>query len=245
MSQKQQYTEFWKLLSLTEDYLKFGKKTGEYIPPVFSDSPAAVVNPGSSSPVPRNHRVKQNTEHPLVPLNTESACEHCSIAKMGKTPVPAIGTESPRLLVLCGPPSVDAEQSHVPLAAEEMDSFLKWISAIDLDLEKDVLLMNFPRCRPPGNRPPFQDEMKRCATIVQELLERVKPVLILTLGPIPSAFFTGNPGMKVSAIRENVAHWNGVPVCVSYSPDQVLSYDELKRPVWEDLKRVRDLINGA
>lgn len=245
MSQKQQYTEFWKLLSLTEDYLKYGKKTGEYVAPVFSDSPVPASNPRPAGPASRSSVVKQNTEHPIVHLNTESACQNCSIAKMGKTPVAAIGTDTPRLLVLCGPPSVDAEQSQVPLAAEEMDSFLKWISAIDLDLEKDVLLMNFPRCRPPGNRPPFQDEMNRCGKVIQELVERVKPILILTMGPVASAYFTGNPGMKVSKIRENIAQWHGIPVCVTYSPDQVLSYDKLKRPVWEDLKRVRDLINGA
>ena len=126
-----------------------------------------------------------------------------------------------------------------------MDYFLKWMTAIELDAEQDVLLMNFPRCRPPGNRPPYPEELKRCSRSIEELIEKSRPLLILTLGAVPSAFFSGNPGRKVSEIREQLAQWKGIPVLSTFSPDQVLTWNELKRPVWEDLKRVRNLLNGV
>ena len=245
MNPKQQYTEFWKFLSLTEDYFRYGKKTGEYEPPELTDSVQPLQAAPESRPAGIPKTVRPNTEHPLVHLNTDQICQGCGIARMGKKPVAAIGTENPKLLVLCGPPSVNAELNQVPLAAEEMDYFLKWMAAIELVPEKDVLLMNFPRCRPPGNRPLFPEELKRCSWSIEALVERSRPVVILTLGPVSSAFFTGNPGLKVSEIREQLAEWKGIPVLSTYSPDQVLSYNELKRPVWEDLKRVRNFLNGV
>ncbi len=244
MNQKQQYTEFWELLSLTEDYIKYGKKSGEYTIPDFTEAADSLQTnaPEVESP---GLEIRPNREHPLIRLPSDNACRNCGMAKMGKKPLGAVGCETPRLLILCGPPSVGAEQNQIPLAAEEMDYVLKWISAIDLSLERDVMLLNFPRCRPPGNRPPFPEEMNGCASVVRTFIGKHKPSVILTLGPVPSAYFTGNPGLKVSEIREGVAQWEGVPVLSTYSPDQVLTYHELKRPVWEDLKRVRNFINGA
>ncbi len=248
MNQKQLYTDFWKLISLSEDFIKYGKRSGEYVAPEWntaappnSPSGSASQKSGKESPV----APRPNTDHPLVSVDTREACGGCALSRMGKSAVPAIGADKPRLLVLCGPPSVRAEENHVPLAAEEMDYFLKWISAIDLDLEKDVLLMNFPRCRMPGSRPPFTEEMNRCSSSIDSFLFNRKVEAILTLGPVPSAFYMNEPGRKVSEIREKNGLWNGIPVFATFSPDQVLSYDELKRPVWEDLKKVRDLLNGS
>ena len=243
MDQKQQYTEFWKFLSLTEDFLKYRKKSGSYDPPEFrSVSEQPVPAPSLQEP---EVEVKPNTDHPLVPIAAGEDCVNCAARKMGKDPVPAIGSQTPALLVLCGPPSVNAEQNHVPLAAEEMDYFLKWMAAIDLDLEKDVLLMNFPRCRMPGNRPPFPEELNRCARYLPDLIKDHKPVLVLTLGPVAASCFMGSPGQKVSELRDQIGQWQDIPVIATYSPDQVLTYDELKRPVWEDLKKVRELLNGS
>ncbi len=247
MSQKQLYTEFWKVLSLAEDYVRFGKRSGEYSPPQWQDPKHQTAPPAgpdiqskSESPV----APRPNTDHPLVHLDTREACSRCPVARMGKTAVPAIGAAKPKLLVLCGPPSVRAEENHVPLAAEEMDYFLKWMAAIDLDMEKDVLLMNFPRCRMPGNRPPFPEEMSRCAGSIEASVSDLAPAGILTLGPVSSAYFLDAPGRKVSELRGMAGAWKGIPVLATFSPDQVLNFDELKRPVWEDLKKVRDLLNA-
>lgn len=245
MSQNQQYTEYWKLLSLAEDFLRYRKRSGEYRPPEWNAPPPPPVPtaqaPSRGVPQPRRPR----TEHPFVEIGGSAACKGCGIARMGKSPIGAIGRENPQLLVLCGPPSVDAEQANIPLAAEEMDYFLKWIGAIDLTLEEQVMLMNFPRCRPPGNRPPFPEEMNLCAKVLRELVKKSPPRAILTLGPVSSAYFAGIPGAKVSKIRERIGMWEGIPLLSTYSPDQVLTYGELKRPVWEDLKRVRNILNGG
>ena len=114
MSPKQQYTELWKFLSLTEDYFRYGKKSGDYEPPELTVSRAPVqqaIKDSSSGPA---KTVRPNTVHPLVHLKTESVCQGCGIARMGKKPVAAMGTEKPQLLVLCGPPSVDANRIRFP-----------------------------------------------------------------------------------------------------------------------------------
>ncbi|MDA3955745.1 MAG: uracil-DNA glycosylase, partial [Oceanispirochaeta sp.] len=70
------------------------------------------------------------------------------------------------------------------------------------------------------------------------------PKIIRSMGASCSAWFLGQKGMKVSEMRGRLYEWNGIPLVVSYSPKQVLDFGELKRPVWEDLKSLRNVLNG-
>jgi len=246
MNQKQIYTDFWNLLSLTEDYLKYNKNTGDHTPPSFDNPPPAqeavhaAASGGTFAPRAGGPGGRASAGEAVLP-----DCPGCSIRRAGRGAVPGRGSSRPRLLVVTGPPSVRAEQEGIPLAAEEMDYFEKWIAAIGLDLGKDVYLTNLTRCRPPGNRPPFPEEMNRCTGSIREFIRKVSPEVLLTMGPVPSAFLTGQTGLKVSEIRGQFFDLEGIPLLTTYSPDQVLSYPELKRPVWDDLKRIRNVLNGS
>lgn len=226
------YTDFWELLSKSEDYLRYGMRSSRGDAPDFSAPP----EPEPLSPETRGHEA--------FPVLDPDNCADCPLAKAGRRAVPSMGNPGADLWVFTDPPGLEAEKNAFPLMGDEMDYFSKWMKAIDLELPDDLYLQNLIRCRPPGNRPPFPEELNRCG---RELIQRLKthrPRVILALGPSPASWFTGRRGGKVSALRGQVYSWEGIPVVVSYSPDQVLSYGELKRPVWEDLKGVRNILNG-
>jgi len=230
MEQNELYTEYWKLLNRTEDYLRYGRETKHRIPD-FQPRKTAVQN-----------RPETGNEMPVSSFPSED-CGSCAMSKAGRRAVPLYGNPDSDLWVVTDPPSLEAEKLHVPLGPDEMDYLQKWMAAIEVELPGGLCLQNLPRCRPPGSRPPFPDEISRCARELESRLIRHKPRVILSLGASCSAWFTGQRGMKVSEMRGRLYEWKGVPLVVSYSPDQVLNYGELKRPVWEDLKSLRNLLN--
>ncbi|MDC7232271.1 MAG: uracil-DNA glycosylase [Spirochaetales bacterium] len=232
MDQKKLYTDFWNLLSETEDYLKYGKKTRRDEAPVFTERPPEDLSPQNAAPA---EEFIPDSEH----------CQSCPRGKDGKTAVPLMGSVRSDLWVITDPPGLEAEKLNKPLGHSEMEYFEKWMAAIEMSLPGDLCLQNLTRCRMPGNRPPFPDEINRCAREIVQRLEQHRPKALLVMGPATGAWFSGQKGKKVSEIRGQLYTWQGLPVVVTYSPDQVLNYGELKRPVWEDLKSLRNILNGS
>jgi len=232
MGQNELYTEYWKLLNRTEDYLRYGKEIDHQLPQ-FQIRKAPQQNPGTPPP-----------EHHISSYPSED-CGNCAMSKAGRRAVPPLGNFNSDLWVITDPPSLEAEKLHHPLGPDEMDYFQKWMTAIEMNLPDDLCLQNLPRCRPPGSRPPFPDEINRCARELENRLSQHKPKVILSLGLSCSAWLTQQKGMKVSEMRGRLYHWKGIPLIVSYSPEQVLNFGELKRPVWEDLKSLRNVLNGS
>jgi uracil-DNA glycosylase len=64
---------------------------------------------------------------------------------------------------------------------------------------------NICRCRPPENRRPNQSEIDNCLPYLAELIQSIKPKVILTVGMTPTKVFfgTGNLYDKVMLGREN------------------------------------------
>ncbi len=236
MDQNTLYTDFWKLLNKSEDYLRYGKISSASSAAELPDFTVPSAEEQASSTVLLKSEVSV--------LNPEN-CADCPLVKAGRRAVPALGNPASDLWVVTDPPGLEAEKNAFPLVGDEMDYFSKWMKAIELELPDDLYLQNLVRCRPPGNRPPFSEEMNRCGREIRQRLQAHRPRVILALGPHCASWFSGRRGEKVSAIRGQVYSWEGIPVVVSYSPDQVLSYGELKRPVWEDLKGVRNILNGS
>lgn len=232
MDQKKLYTDFWNLLSETEDYIKYGMKSQR------SGTPVITIG----EPVPEKSELKSEVQE--IVSNSEN-CMNCPMLKAGKKAMPLYGNPNSDLWVVTDPPLLEAEKINRPLSESEMDYFQKWMSAIDISLPDDLLLQNLTRCRTPGNRPPFPEEMSRCAKEILSRLEHHRPKVILAMGSACASWFTSQKGMKVSEIRGKLYTWQGIPLIVTYSPDQVLSYGELKRPVWEDLKSLRNVLSGS
>jgi len=231
MGQNELYTEYWKLLNRTEDYLRYGKEIVHNTPPFQI----------RKSPEPLQPAVPQ--EIPISSYPSED-CGNCAMSKTGRRAVPILGNMNSDLWVITDPPSMEAEKLHLPLGHDEMDYFQKWMTAIDMKLPDDLCLQNLPRCRPPGSRPPFPDEINRCSRELEAQLTQYKPKILLSLGVSCSAWFSGQKGKKVSEMRGRLYEWKGFPLIISYSPEQVLNFGELKRPVWEDLKSLRNMLNG-
>ena len=90
-------------------------------------------------------------------------------------------------------------QSFVGRAGQLLDKIME---SIGLDTNKDMLILNVVKCRPPGNRAPTQQEADNCFPYLKWQLDTVKPDVIVLLGATAAKHFF--PKKKSTSMKDMV-----------------------------------------
>lgn len=171
-----------------------------------------------------------------------AACYRCRLAEGRTHTVFGEGTLPARLMVIGEGPGGEEDatgRAFVGKGGQYLDS---WLSAIGMSRKTNVYIANIVKCRPPENRDPQADEIELCLPFVKRQIQLAKPELILLVGAVASkTLLTSNEG--VGKLRGRFHRYEGIPVVVTYHPAGVLRNPDLKRPVWEDMKKVASFLN--
>ncbi len=107
--------------------------------------------------------------------------------------------------------------------------------------ERKCYIANVVKCRPPNNREPAPDERAACMPFLREQIRILKPRVILCAGRTAAqALLETTEG--INQLRTRQHDFGGIPLVATYHPSALLRDESLKRPAWEDLKRLRELI---
>ncbi len=139
-------------------------------------------------------------------------------------------------------PGADEDVQARPFVGRAGQLLTKIIESIGFKRE-DVLIGNINRCRPPGNRPPLPDEVAMCKPFLLREIAAARPEVIVVLG---------NTAMKnlleikegITRVRGQFQNFKGVKVMPTFHPAYLLRDPSKKRETWEDLKKVRDYLDG-
>ena len=137
----------------------------------------------------------------------------------------------------------DAEgRAFVGRSGKLLDAMMK--ETAGFDTERDGLIINVVKCRPPANRPPLPEEVEACSPYFQKQFELVKPRIVVLLGA--TAFRHLFAAKKKFSMREEVGkffqdeRFPTVNFIVFYHPAFILR-DPRKRPLMEThIRRFRD-----
>ena len=117
------------------------------------------------------------------------------------------------------------------LSANEEVFFSKWLAALHLDARKECYFTSVIKCPSGGGYIP-----QECENILIRQLESLRPAVVMMLGSAGALITTGSG--DIFKAREKIHDYHGFRTVCSFSPSQVLeNYRELRRPVWEDLKK--------
>jgi len=180
----------------------------------------------------------------LLELRAEiGECTRCPLAQ-GRTKL-VFGEGSPRArLVFVGEgPGRDEDLSGRPFVGPAGQLLDRIIAAIGL-LRPDVYICNIVKCRPPGNRDPEPDEADVCGRFARQQLEIIRPEVVVALGK-PAAQYLLSTNLPISKLRGRFHELAGMLVIPTYHPAYLLRNESAKRPVWEDMKQVRDRLGLA
>jgi uracil-DNA glycosylase len=225
---------YWDVLNLCEDYFKDGIKR-KHEPLRFAAEKHDLQKPVLSTG-DRPTRLKEIEQ-------AVSSCENCDLCMRRGRTVPGEGVLDPLVMLIGEGPGAEEDRSGRPFVGRAGQYLDKWLESIDLGREKNVFITNIVKCRPPGNRDPLPEEKAQCVPFLQEQIEIIRPRSILALGRIAAQFLAGTTE-GISRMRGNVYSYGSIPLVATYHPSAVLRNENLRRPVWEDLKLLRSVLDN-
>ncbi len=170
-------------------------------------------------------------------------CKRCKLHRTRKTIVFGEGNEKATLMFIGEGPGYDEDVQGRPFVGRAGQLLTKIIESINLSRE-EVYIANIIKCRPPQNRNPEPDEIESCNPFLMKQIRVIQPKIICALGTF-SAQTLLKTDTKITALRGKLYDLDGIKVIPTYHPAFLLRNPERKREVWEDMKKVAELLKDA
>ncbi len=217
-----------ELISDLKTYVEYLKEMGVTSLPVMENLPERAVRPGIST---------------LADVRKELGdCKRCKLHQTRRTIVFGEGNEKASLMFIGEGPGYDEDVQGRPFVGKAGQLLTKIIESINLSRE-EVYIANIVKCRPPQNRNPEPDEIESCSPFLMKQILVIQPKIICALGTF-SAQTLLKTDTKITALRGKVCDVDGIKVVPTYHPAFLLRNPERKREVWEDMKKIADLLEN-
>ncbi len=172
-------------------------------------------------------------------------CTRCRLSQGRKQIVFGEGNPNARVVFVGEGPGADEDRTGRPFVGRAGQLLDKMIQSVGWRRE-DVYICNVVKCRPPANRNPELDEVATCRPFLERQLRAIRPRVIVTLGK-PAA--TTLLGRNVAITRERGIwrEWEGIALMPTLHPAFLLRRytRENRQAVWDDLRAVRERVDGA
>ena len=173
-----------------------------------------------------------------------SGCRLCPLSEGRTHIVVDRGNPASRLMFVGEGPGEQADlqgRAFVGKAGQLLDKIL---AAIGLDPDRDTLIVNVVKCRPPGNRAPHAEEAEACLPYLRRQIDLVRPEVIALLGATALRHF--DPARKKVSMQQEAGRFfalpsfPGVDFVVLYHPAALLYDASLKPQMWRHVRLLRD-----
>lgn len=149
-----------------------------------------------------------------------STCVRCRLSQGRTQVVYGIGNPNADLMFIGEAPGFHEDRQGEPFVGAAGQLLNRLLSEIETPRE-DVYINNVVLCRPPGNRDPLPDELEACKPWLDERIELVDPVVIVTLGNWATRYILGQ-SVSISRVRGQRFPWNGRTVIPTFHPAAIL-----------------------
>lgn len=166
-------------------------------------------------------------------------CQKCSLSETRTHFVFGTGNQSANLMLIGEAPVRDEDLQGEPFVGKAGQLLDKILFAIGFQRE-EVYICNILKCRLPENRDPFPEEIVLCLPYLLRQIEIIQPKIILALGQIAAQTLVKTTA-SLDQVRGKVHEFQGISVMVTYHPAALLHNPQWKRPVWEDVQKLRRL----
>jgi uracil-DNA glycosylase len=170
-------------------------------------------------------------------------CVRCKLCALGRKQIVfGVGNPNANLMFVGEAPGRDEDIQGIPFVGRAGQKLTQIIEAIGLKRE-DVYIANVIKCRPPENRNPEPDEVEQCEPFLFRQVDTIKPKVIVALGTFAAKSLLKS-NESISRMRGRVFEYRGAKLVPTFHPAFLLRNPSCRREVWEDMKKVRALLNG-
>ena len=173
-----------------------------------------------------------------------AGCTACTLHETRTQTVFGVGNRQANLMVIGEAPGADEDRQGEPFVGRAGQLLTAMLAAIGLR-RSDVYIANILKCRPPGNRNPSPAEVACCLSFLERQVALIRPRLILSVGAVSAHSLLGTEE-AVGRLRGQVHAYgdSSVPVMVSYHPAYLLRQPAAKAKAWQDLQKVKRLLEA-
>jgi uracil-DNA glycosylase family 4 len=194
-------------------------------------------------------RIVQTTENIAtetlddIKVDIGPACTRCKLCTLGRSQIVfGVGHSKARLMFVGEAPGEEEDKRGEPFVGRAGQLLTKIIEAIGLSRDQ-VYIANVIKCRPPGNRNPEPDEVASCEPFLFRQIDVIQPKVIVPLGKFAAQCLlkTMDP---ITKLRGRQFDYRGAVLIPTFHPAYLLRNPSAKREVWDDMKKVRAILQA-
>ena len=168
--------------------------------------------------------------------------KNCSLKKGATNMVFCDGNPKSKIMLIGEAPGANEDEEGLPFVGRAGALLGKMLAAIDLDRKK-VYISNIINYRPPDNRRPTDEEIKRYIPFITKHIEIINPKILVLLGSTAMNALIGNEvvisKMRGKWIEKKFGNCK-TAVIVTFHPAFLMRQPAQKKLAWIDLKMIRD-----
>lgn len=176
--------------------------------------------------------------------NKLNSIEDCVLKKNAQSLILGDGNFNSPIMLIGEAPGIEEDKSGLSFKGEVGDLLDKMLGAINIK-RQDIYLSYAINFRPPEDRKPTSQEIKRYSTYLKKHISIIDPKIIILMGSTAMEAVTSITN-KISAERgewkETIIENKTYPLIITFNPSYLIRFPENKKYSWEDLKKLRQKI---
>ena len=173
-----------------------------------------------------------------------NSIENCNLKNNSKSLLMGDGNINSPIMLIGEAPGEAEDNSGKSFQGESGALLKKMLLAINIKKENvySTYSVNF---RPPEDRKPTAQEIKRYSVFLKEHVTLINPKIVILMGSTAMESITGSNG-KISNERgkwkEIILKNKTLPIMITFNPSYLIRFPENKKYSWEDLKKIKQKI---
>ena len=208
-----------------------------------------VYNNNSISRYMKNNVKINNSDSKLKHLsalkNKIGAIQNCELKKNATNLVFSDGNPLSKIMIIGEGPGANEDKEGKPFVGRAGKLLDKMLEAIKLN-RNNVYISNVVNFRPPMNRKPTDEEIKRYLPFLIKHIELINPKILLLLGSTALNALVGNEVVISKArgkwVNKKIGNSNP-EIIASFHPAFLMRQPDQKKHAWEDLELIRKKIS--
>ena len=193
-----------------------------------------------------NYEIPEDKSKSLELLKKSlSDLKNCDLKKNAKNIVFSDGNPKSKIMLIGEAPGANEDDEGLPFVGRAGMLLDKMLAAINLDRKK-VYISNIINYRPPENRRPTDEEIKRYLPFITKHIEIINPKILVLLGSTAMSALIGNDvvisKMRGKWIEKEFGNCK-TSVIITFHPAFLMRQPAQKKMSWIDLKMIREKKN--
>ena len=207
----------------------------------FSEKPLNRIN---STQNHNAHGILDKAEQLSELKKRINSIENCNLKSNSKNLILGDGNVNSPIMLIGEAPGQEEDEVGLAFKGDIGELLKKMLLAIKIKLE-NVYISYSINFRPPEDRKPTSQEIKRYSIFLKEHISIINPKILVLMGSTAMEAVTG----MTNRISNERGNWKEIilknktyPIMITFSPSYLIRFPENKKHSWDDLKKIRKKI---